>query len=74
MIQKPTYEQLELQIKTFEKQIENAKDSDQSTRDARRDYKRFLQFLPYPVLVRDANELITYLNQKSLPPIKIFYS
>ena len=62
MIQKPTYEQLELQIKTFKKQIENAKDSDQSTRDARRDYKRFLQFLPYPVLVRDANELITYLN------------
>ena len=62
MAQKLTYEQLELKIKAFENQIENAKDTDLSTRDARRDYKRFLQFLPYPVLVRDANELITYLN------------
>ncbi|MCP4673134.1 MAG: GAF domain-containing protein [Desulfobacula sp.] len=62
MAQKPTYKQLELKIKAYEKQIENAKDTDQSTREARRDYKRFLQFLPYPVLVRDANELITYLN------------
>ena len=46
----------------IEKEIkQNSKDAKRDY-TARKDYKRFLQFLPYPVLVRDANELITFLN------------
>jgi len=55
LAQKPTYEQLELKIKKLKKIIN-------TTQDAKRNYKKFLQFLPYPVLVRDAKESITYLN------------
>ena len=33
-----------------------------SVMEARRNYKRFLEFLPYPVLVRNAKGVVTYLN------------
>ncbi|MDC3237348.1 GAF domain-containing protein [bacterium] len=62
MAQKPTYEQLELEKKTFKSNSLNVEEADQKTRDVKRDYKRFLQFLPYPVLVRDVKELVSYLN------------
>ena len=62
MAHKPTYEQLELKIRAFEAENSNATEADQNTRDAKRDFKRFLQFLPYPVLVRDVNGLVSYIN------------
>ncbi|WP_300462525.1 PAS domain S-box protein [Desulfobacula sp.] len=62
MVQKPTYEELESRIKTLEKEALEIKEADRETRIASRNHKRFLRFLPYPVLVRDAKERITYLN------------
>jgi PAS domain S-box-containing protein len=62
MVQKPTYEELEFRINTLEREALETKKADQETRIAGRNHKRFLKFLPYPVLVRDAEERITYLN------------
>ncbi len=62
MAKKPTYEQLELEKKAFKSKSLNVEEADQKTRDVKRDYKRFLQFLPYPVLVRDVKGLVSYLN------------
>jgi PAS domain S-box-containing protein len=58
----PTYEELTLRIKELEKLSQRTKEAFQITRTARRNYKRFLQFLPYPVMVRDPAGLVTYLN------------
>ncbi|MDA8136483.1 MAG: PAS domain S-box protein [Desulfobacteraceae bacterium] len=58
----PTYEELILRIKELEKLSQRTKEAFQITRTARRNYKRFLQFLPYPVMVRDPAGLVTYLN------------
>ena len=62
MIQNPTYKELELRIKALEKESLKSEETEQVNRTARRNYKRFLKFLPYPVLVRDAKWQITYLN------------
>ncbi|MFA5903668.1 MAG: PAS domain S-box protein [Desulfobacula sp.] len=58
----PTYEELILRIKELEKLTSRTKEAFQITRTARRNYKRFLRFLPYPILVRDPEGFITYLN------------
>ncbi len=63
MNQKPTYEALELKVKELERQAaKKTKETKHSTRAAKRNYKRFLRFLPYPVLVRNTKGLVTYLN------------
>ena len=62
MAQKPTYEQLEQRIKELETKLNSRKNRDHQRRKARQNYRRFLQFLPYPVLVIGADRLITYLN------------
>ncbi len=62
MVQNPTYEKLKLKIKTLEKEALEAKETLKVTTEASKNYKRFLNFLPYPVIVRDAKGLITYLN------------
>ena len=62
MVQNPIYEKLKLKIKILEKESLEAKETYQATKAASRNYKRFLRFLPYPVIVRDANGLISYLN------------
>jgi PAS domain S-box-containing protein len=54
MVEKPTYEQLELKIRELEKRIKED--------TSKKDYEKFLNFLPYPVLIRDATGKITYLN------------
>jgi PAS domain S-box-containing protein len=62
MVQKPTYKDQELRIKDLERQYLKTKETRQDTEDAARNHKRFLKFLPYPVLVRDAKRRVTYLN------------
>ncbi|WP_299982615.1 GAF domain-containing protein [Desulfobacula sp.] len=62
MVRKPTYKELELRIKDLEREVLKVEEAEQINRTASRNHKRFLKFLPYPVLVRDAKELITYLN------------
>ncbi len=62
MVQNPTYEELKLKVKTLEKEFLKAKETLKVTTEASKNYKRFLKFLPYPVIVRDAKKLITYLN------------
>ncbi|MBU1344589.1 MAG: GAF domain-containing protein, partial [Proteobacteria bacterium] len=62
MVQTPTYQELELRIKALETNAQKTKGILKITRTARRNYKRFLKFLPYPVLVRDAKGLVSYLN------------
>jgi len=58
----PTYKELELMIEDLEKEASKTRKALQITTEARKNYKRFLKFLPYPVIVRDAKGLITYLN------------
>ncbi len=58
----PTFEELNLRIEELEKLAGRTKEAFQITRTARRNYKRFLRFLPYPILVRDPQGFITYLN------------
>lgn len=55
MTKKSTFNDLELRIKDLEKE-------NQAIRVGATNHKRFLKFLPYPVLVRDKNKLISYLN------------
>lgn len=62
MTQKPTYEELDLKVKALEQDMAGAEETREVTRAAKKNYKRFLRFLPYPVLVRDAKGLVTYLN------------
>lgn len=58
----PTYEELILRIEELEKLTHRTREAFQITRTARRNYKRFLRFLPYPILVRDPEGLVSYLN------------
>ncbi len=62
MVQNPTYEELVLRIKSLEKEVLNVKDALLIKTVEKENHQRFLKFLPYPVLVRDAQERITYLN------------
>ncbi|WP_457553391.1 GAF domain-containing protein [Desulfobacula sp.] len=58
----PTYEELKLKINNLKNESLKVKKAHQVTLTASRNYKRFLKFLPYPVIVRDKKKLITYLN------------
>jgi PAS domain S-box-containing protein len=62
MVHSSTYKELELKIKDLENKSLKAQKALQVTTQARRNYKRFLKFLPYPVIVRNAKGLVTYLN------------
>ncbi|MCK5162769.1 MAG: PAS domain S-box protein, partial [Desulfobacula sp.] len=62
MVQKPTYEELALQIKTLKKEAQKTRKDAQIIQEDRKNYKRFLKFLPYPVIVRDAKGIVTYQN------------
>lgn len=62
MVQKPSYEELELRLKKLEQRFKSAERAIRNARDAKRNYKRFLQFLPYPVIVKSASGIVTYLN------------
>ncbi len=59
---KPTYEQLERKIQKLEKELAIKNQSQKDENFSRKRHQRFLKFLPYPVLVRDKNGLVTYLN------------
>ena len=48
-------------VETLQDVTERA-EAEQALRTAERRYRRFLEFLPYPVIVRDKNGLVTYLN------------
>lgn len=58
----PGHETLADRIRFLEKELENQRWQYDQIRVAGKNYKRFLSFLPYPVLVRDHRGLITYLN------------
>jgi PAS domain S-box-containing protein len=62
MTEKPSYEEMEERIKFLEKQADLRLSSGQKDRIARKNHKRFLKFLPYPVLVRDDKGLVSYIN------------
>ena len=59
----PTIQEPLLQkIKTLEKQLAEQESLWEKDRIAAEYHRRFLQFIPYPVLIRNAQGLITYLN------------
>ncbi|THB79488.1 MAG: GAF domain-containing protein [Desulfobacteraceae bacterium] len=58
----PTYQDLENRIQDLEEQLTSLQSCTDDALSARNAYQGFLEFLPYPVLVRDLNEKITYLN------------
>lgn len=58
----PTYEQLKEKLEILERKISHIQAPDSQILNARRNYKRFLKFLPYPVLVRDARGTVSYIN------------
>lgn len=62
MTGKPSYEELEERIRILENQEDLRFSLYQKNRIAKKNHKRFLKFLPYPVLVRDEQGLVTYLN------------
>ncbi len=62
MTEKPTYEALEQQILALIKENRIIREAKRSSRIIRKRYKRFLRFLPYPVIVRDADSMVSYLN------------
>lgn len=62
MTAKPTYEQLLQRINELESENRTIRETRRKTTAARKNYKRFLRFLPSPVAVRDAKGYITYLN------------
>ncbi|SDT84950.1 GAF domain-containing protein [Desulfobacula phenolica] len=62
MVQKPTYEELLIKIESLEKEVQNVKEAYQVQTAEKENHQRFLKFLPYPVLARDAKERVTYLN------------
>ncbi len=59
---KPPYEELEQKIAQLEKENRTIREAKKSSRIVRKRYKRFLRFLPYPVIVRDSNGMVSYLN------------
>ncbi len=61
-MEKPNYQELEEQIQILEKEADQGSAARKNDRIARKNYQRFLKFLPYPVLVRDEKGLVTYLN------------
>ncbi|MCF8092506.1 MAG: GAF domain-containing protein [Desulfotignum sp.] len=62
MTQKTCCETLIRQINTLEARLKEQENLWEKDRIAARHHRRFLQFIPYPVLIRNADGLITYLN------------
>ncbi|MCP4717909.1 MAG: GAF domain-containing protein, partial [Desulfobacteraceae bacterium] len=62
MTEQPTYEELEERIKNLEKEADLRLSLGKKDKTARKNYTRFLKFLPYPVLIRDEKGLVSYLN------------
>lgn len=62
MPEKPTYDELVRQVDTLKARLKEHESQSAKDRKAATYYRRFLKFLPYPVLVRDRDGLITYLN------------
>ncbi|MBA3013012.1 MAG: GAF domain-containing protein [Proteobacteria bacterium] len=62
MRENPTYEELAERVRSLEKEADLRLTSGQEDKTARKNYNRFLKFLPYPVLIRDKKGLVSYLN------------
>ncbi len=62
MTAKPTYKELEEQIRRLKKEADLRLSLGEKDKAARKNYTRFLKFLPYPVLIRDKKSLVSYLN------------
>jgi PAS domain S-box-containing protein len=62
MTEEADYDTLTRQVKTLETRFREQEALWEKDRIAARHHRRFLQFIPYPVLIRDAKGLITYLN------------
>ncbi len=62
MSKSPSYQDLEQRIKQLEKENRIIREAKRSSRIIRMRHKRFLRFLPYPVIVRDTNGMVNYLN------------
>ncbi|MCG8565128.1 MAG: GAF domain-containing protein [Desulfobacterales bacterium] len=57
-----THAELTRRIKALEAELSRRDHELESGQRARKNHKRFLRFLPYPVLIRDGNHCITYVN------------
>ncbi|MCF6248431.1 MAG: GAF domain-containing protein [Desulfobacula sp.] len=62
MSKSPSYQELEQRIKQLTKENRIIREAKRSSRIIRMRHKRFLRFLPYPVIVRDTNGMVNYLN------------
>ena len=62
MAREPTYKELVLKSKALEREAQKTREACQATLADSKNYKRFLKFLPYPVLVRNAKGQVTYQN------------
>lgn len=58
----PSFQELEQQVERLKKENRSIREAKRSSRIIRKRYKRFLRFLPYPVIVRDPNGMVNYLN------------
>jgi PAS domain S-box-containing protein len=59
---KPTYEELLERIRILEGQADLRGAQWEKDKRARKNYTRFLKFLPHPVLIQDKNGLVSYIN------------
>jgi len=62
MTAQPSYEDLEERIRNLEKEAELNLFLGEKDKTAHKNFNRFLQFLPYPVLIRDEKGFVSYLN------------
>ncbi|HKJ97389.1 MAG TPA: GAF domain-containing protein [Desulfotignum sp.] len=62
MTEKPNQTSLAKQVKDLENQLRHQESLWEKDRVAADYHRKFLKFIPYPVLIRDAAGMITYLN------------
>ncbi len=62
MSEKPNYTSLAKQVEDLEKKLRYQESLWEKDRIAADYHRKFLKFIPYPVLIRDAAGMITYLN------------
>jgi PAS domain S-box-containing protein len=62
MNENPSYTSLAKQVNDLENQLRHQESLWEKDRIAADYHRKFLKFIPYPVLIRDAAGLITYLN------------
>ncbi len=62
MTAQPTYEELKKRISVLEEEATLNRSLGEKDKTARKNYNRFLKFLPSPVLIRDKSGLVSYLN------------